>query len=162
MYVTVSVVGTISFRFDYRLNGRRETLTLGRYGPDGISLAVARARCVNARRASSEGRSPAQEKQRERRRLAEAQTFQEFSDQWAAGARMAASTRSMRMRVLSRYILPAFKSRMLTEITADVLRAPLQQGQGARSAGHRGPCPRHRQADLWVRDPAWREGGEPG
>ena len=96
MYVTVSVVGTISFRFDYRLNGRRETLTLGRYGPDGISLAVARERCVDARRAISEGRSPAQEKQREKRRLAEAQTFQEFSDQWAAGARMAASTRSMR------------------------------------------------------------------
>ncbi|NLZ41453.1 MAG: DUF4102 domain-containing protein, partial [Comamonadaceae bacterium] len=85
MYVTVSVVGTISFRFDYRLNGRRETLTLGRYGPDGISLAVARERCVDARRAISEGRSPAQEKQREKRRLAEAQTFQEFSDQWAAG-----------------------------------------------------------------------------
>ena len=80
MYVTVSVVGTISFRFDYRLNGRRETLTLGRYGPDGISLAVARERCVDARRAISEGRSPAQEKQREKRRLAEAQTFQEFSD----------------------------------------------------------------------------------
>ena len=70
MYVTVSVVGTISFRFDYRLNGRRETLTLGRYGPDGISLAVARERCVDARRAISEGRSPAQEKQREKRRLA--------------------------------------------------------------------------------------------
>ena len=123
MYVTVSVVGTISFRFDYRLNGRRETLTLGRYGPDGISLAVARERCVDARRAISEGRSPAQEKQREKRHLAEAQTFQEFSDQWAAGARMAASTHSMRMSVLSRDILPAFKNRMRTEITADDLRA---------------------------------------
>ena len=123
MYVTVSVVGTIGFRFDYRLNGRRETLTLGRYGPDGISLAVARERCMDARRAISEGRSPAQEKQREKRRLAEAQTFQEFSDRWATQARMAASTRSMRMSVLARDILPAFKNRMLTEITADDLRA---------------------------------------
>jgi integrase len=123
MYVTVSVVGTISFRFDYRLNGRRETLTLGRYGPDGISLAVARERCVDARRAISEGRSPAQEKQREKRRLAEAQTFQEFSNRWATEARMAESTRSMRMSVLSRDILPVFKNRMLTEITADDLRA---------------------------------------
>lgn len=33
MYVAVSPVGTITFRYDYRLNGRRETLTLGRYGP---------------------------------------------------------------------------------------------------------------------------------
>ncbi len=42
MYVTVSKTGTITFRCDYRLNGRRETLTLGRYGPGGISLALAR------------------------------------------------------------------------------------------------------------------------
>jgi hypothetical protein len=31
MYVTVSTAGTKSFRYDYRLNGRRETLTIGRY-----------------------------------------------------------------------------------------------------------------------------------
>ena len=30
MYVTVSPKGTITFRLDYRLNGRRETLTVGR------------------------------------------------------------------------------------------------------------------------------------
>ena len=30
MYVTVSPVGTVTFRYDYRLNGRRETLTIGR------------------------------------------------------------------------------------------------------------------------------------
>lgn len=35
MYVYVSTGGAISFRYDYRFNGRRETLTLGRYGhPD--------------------------------------------------------------------------------------------------------------------------------
>ena len=122
MYVTVSVVGTISFRFDYRLNCRRETLTLGRYGSDGISLAVASERCVDARRAISEGRSPVQQKQREKRRLAEAQTFQD-SDRWATQARMGASPRSMRMSVLARDILPACEHRMLTEITADDLRA---------------------------------------
>ena len=37
MYVTVSPTGTVTFRYDYRLNGRRETLTIGRYGPTGIS-----------------------------------------------------------------------------------------------------------------------------
>ena len=43
MYVTVSPKGTITFRLDYRLNGRRETLTVGRYGArDGISLLMAR------------------------------------------------------------------------------------------------------------------------
>ncbi|MFO1457513.1 MAG: Arm DNA-binding domain-containing protein, partial [Steroidobacteraceae bacterium] len=51
MYVTVSPRGTITFRLDYRLNGRRETLTIGRYGSkDGISLLMARERCVEARK----------------------------------------------------------------------------------------------------------------
>lgn len=43
MYVTVSPTGTVTFRYDHRLNGRRETLTIGRYdGSVGISLAFAR------------------------------------------------------------------------------------------------------------------------
>ncbi|WP_446479712.1 Arm DNA-binding domain-containing protein [Burkholderia stagnalis] len=37
IYMTVSPSGTVTFRYDYRFNGRRETLTLGRYG-----LAVSR------------------------------------------------------------------------------------------------------------------------
>lgn len=122
MYVTVSPAGTITFRYDYRLNGRRETLTIGRYGLDGLSLAKARERTVEARRAVSEGRSPSQEKQREKRRLAEAKTFGEFTVRWAAEARMADSTRSMRKSILDRDILPVFQNRLLTEITADDLR----------------------------------------
>jgi len=122
VYVTVSPVGTVTFRYDYRLNGRRETLTIGRYGPDGLSLARARERCLEARRAVVEGRSPSQEKQRQKRRLAEAKTFGEFTVRWAAEARMADSTRSMRKSILDRDILPVFQNRLLTEITADDLR----------------------------------------
>jgi hypothetical protein len=33
MYVHVTTSGSITFRYDYRLNGRRETLTIGKYGP---------------------------------------------------------------------------------------------------------------------------------
>jgi len=50
MYVTVSTTGTVTFRYDYRLNGRRETLTIGRYGPAGISLALARCARANLSR----------------------------------------------------------------------------------------------------------------
>ena len=123
MYVTVSPRGTITFRFDYRLNGRRETLSLGRYGRRGMSLALARERCLDARREVAEGRSPSQEKQREKRRVAEAKSFEEFTVCWLAQARMAESTRSMRTSILDRDILPAFKNRLLTEIGADDLRA---------------------------------------
>ena len=55
MYVVVTTNGTLSFRFDYRMHGRRETLTLGKYGPGGLSLARARELCIDARRAVSEG-----------------------------------------------------------------------------------------------------------
>lgn len=51
MYVVVQPSGAIVFRYDYRLNGRRETLTLGRYGPDGLSLARAREKLIDAKRA---------------------------------------------------------------------------------------------------------------
>lgn len=78
MYVRVMPSGAISFRLDYRLNGRRETVYLGRYGRDGISLARAREKCLDARRAIREGLSPAIEKQREKRRLKEARSFGEF------------------------------------------------------------------------------------
>jgi Arm DNA-binding domain len=55
----------VIFRFDYRLNGRRDTLIVGRYSEDGISLARGREKCIEARRAVAEGQSLAQEKQRE-------------------------------------------------------------------------------------------------
>lgn len=122
MYVTVSPAGTVTFRYDYRLNGRRETLTIGRYGPAGLTLAKARERCLEARRAVAEGLSPAQEKQRQKRRLTQSQTFGEFTTRWANEARMADSTRSMRQSILDRDILPVFRNRLLSEISADDLR----------------------------------------
>jgi hypothetical protein len=76
MYVTVSPTGTVTFRYDYRLNGRRETLTIGRYGPAGISLALwAREKLIHAKKAVAQGKSPALEKQRYKRRLTGAKTF---------------------------------------------------------------------------------------
>jgi len=122
MYVVVRPSGAIVFRYDYRLNGRRETLTLGRYGPDGLSLARAREKLIDAKRAISEGRSPAQEKQHEKRRLKEAKKFGAFGEKWFQESRMADSTRAMRRSIYERDILPTFRNRLLTQITPDDLR----------------------------------------
>ncbi len=122
MYVTVAASGAVTFRYDYRLNGRRETLTIGRYGPSGLSLARAREKCIDARRAVSEGQSPAQDKQREKRRLKEAKSFGEFGERWLKEATMADSTRAMRRAVFERDILPTFRNRLLKEIVPDDLR----------------------------------------
>ncbi|MCK1323601.1 tyrosine-type recombinase/integrase [Bradyrhizobium sp. 156] len=122
MYVVVQPSGAIVFRYDYRLNGRRETLTLGRYGPNGLSLARAREKLIDAKRAISEGRSPAQEKQHDKRRLKEAKRFGEFGEKWFQESRMAESTRAMRRSIYERDILPTFRNRLLTEIAPDDLR----------------------------------------
>ena len=42
MYVLVSPKGSVSFRLDYRLNGRRETVTFGKYGSTGLSVSIPR------------------------------------------------------------------------------------------------------------------------
>jgi integrase len=124
LYVVVTPRGTISFRMDYRLNGRRETLTIGRYGTkDGISLLMARERCMEARKAIAQGVSPAQEKQREKSRLAEAQTFGEYTKRWLGEHRMADSTKAMRKTVIDRDILPVFQNRRMAEIGPEDLRA---------------------------------------
>ena len=42
LYVAVIPSGGISFRYNYTLNGRQETVTFGCYGSGGITLAEAR------------------------------------------------------------------------------------------------------------------------
>jgi integrase len=123
MYVHVTTKGALSFRMDYRLNGRRETLYLGKYSADGLSLARAREKCIDARRAVSEGISPAIEKQRDKRRLKEAKSFGELGEKWLLAAPMADSTRAMRRSIFERELLPAWRNRLLTEISPDDLRS---------------------------------------
>lgn len=123
MYVVVNPSGAVVFRYDYRLNGRRETLTLGRYGASDLSLARAREKLIDVKRAILEGRSPAREKQREKRRIKEAKSFGEFGERWLLEAKMADSTRAMRRSIYERDILPTFRNRLLTEISPDDLRA---------------------------------------
>lgn len=123
MYVHVSTGGTISFRLDYRLNGRRETVTFGKYAPSGLSLARAREKCLDAKRQITGGLSPAIEKQREKRRIKEAKSFGEFGEKWMTAAPMADSTRAMRRGIFERELLPAWRNRLLTEITSGDLRS---------------------------------------
>ena len=123
MYVVVATSGTITFRYDYRMNERRETLTFGRYGRTGISPAKAREKCLDARRLVEAGISPAHEKQREKRRLLEAKSFGEFGERWFREAPMADSTRAMRRSIFDRDLVPAFKTRLLKEIEPGDLRA---------------------------------------
>lgn len=123
LYAYISPGGAISFRYDYRFNGRRETLTLGRYGRGGLSLAEARERLFEIKRTIASGVSPALEKQRAKRRLQEARSFEHVAQRWMDTAPMADSTRNMRRSIFNREVLPQWRNRLLSEITPDDIRA---------------------------------------
>jgi Arm DNA-binding domain len=123
MYVRVGTNGTISCRYDYRMHGRRATVTFGKYGASGLSLARAREKCIDAKRMIQEGVSPAIEKQRDKRRIREAKSFGEFGEKWLAASPMADSTRAMRRSILERELLPHWRNRPLPEITPSDLMA---------------------------------------
>ena len=69
LVVEVRPAGQKAWLYRYRLCGRQEKLSLGSY-PD-LTLAEARSRHLDARKAVLAGKSPAQAKQAERRRLSD-------------------------------------------------------------------------------------------
>jgi len=123
LYVSVSTAGTITFRYDYRINGRRETLTIGKYGADGINLAEARERLMIARKQVSEGISPATEKRAERNKIRNADHFCVFAEKYLADVQLADSTKALRVATYERDIKDTFGNRLMTEITADEIRS---------------------------------------
>ncbi len=123
LYVSVSTAGTVTFRYDYRINGRRETLTIGKYGADGINLAEARERLMIARKQVSEGISPASEKRAERNQIRNADRFCVFAEKYLADVQLAESTKALRVATYERDIKETFGNRLMTEITTDEIRS---------------------------------------
>lgn len=122
MYVAVLSSGGISFRYDYRLNGRRETLVIGQYGPGGIGLGQARERLVEAKRLVAAGVSPASEKQRAKQAIRAQKTVEQICRDWLDAAPMADSTRNMRQSAIERDIVPNLGRRLPQELTTDDVR----------------------------------------
>lgn len=123
MYVAVTPGGSVSFRYNYSINGRQETLTIGRYGPTGLSLAEARERLTEAKKLIADGKSPAREKARAKNKEQAAQTFGAWAQKWISGHEMAESTRDMRRSVYLRELEGVFGNCKLQEITDGDLRA---------------------------------------
>ncbi|MFV8904550.1 tyrosine-type recombinase/integrase [Serratia fonticola] len=123
LYVAVLTSGSVSFRYDYRLNGRRETLTIGKYGPDGISLAEARDQLNTAKKLLESGQSPAAAKRDGIRQIKGADNFADYTVEYMKHVRLADSTRRMKQAVIDRDILPTLGKKLLHEITTPMLRA---------------------------------------
>ncbi|TID20419.1 integrase [Avibacterium paragallinarum] len=122
LYVSVSVAGTITFRYDYRISGRRETLTIGKYGADGINLAEARERLMVARKQVSEGISPASQKRAERNQIRNADRFCVFAEKYLSDVKLAESTKALRIATYECDIKETFGNRLMNEITTDEIR----------------------------------------
>ena len=123
LYVAVTAAGAVSFRYNYSLNGRQETITFGRYGVGGITLAEAREQLGDAKKMVAAGKSPAKEKARDKARVKDAETFGAWAEKWLRGYQMADSTRDMRRSVYERELKPKFSNQKLVEITHEDLRA---------------------------------------
>ncbi|MDG1824691.1 MAG: integrase arm-type DNA-binding domain-containing protein [Henriciella sp.] len=123
MYLTVSKTGTKTFRYDYRINGRRETLTIGRYGKYGMTLAVAREKLAYAKNLIAEGVSPSREKKREKVRSKAEGTFGELTQQWLNESELSESTRDMRRHIVDRDLMPVLGNYTLREVTGEDVRA---------------------------------------
>ncbi|PRC93062.1 tyrosine-type recombinase/integrase [Solimicrobium silvestre] len=123
LYVAVTPAGSISFRYNYSINGRQETLTFGRYGAGGITLSEAREQLNDAKKLISTGKSPAKEKARGKARIKDLETFGAWADKWLRGYQMADSTRDMRKSIYERELKPKFANQKLAEFTHEDLRA---------------------------------------
>ncbi|EEY5920292.1 tyrosine-type recombinase/integrase [Escherichia coli] len=122
LYVAVLTSGTVSFRYDYRINGRRETLVIGQYGRDGISLAEAREELIAAKKLLKAGQSPAAAKRDGIKKIRGAETFAVHTDSYMKHVILAESTRAMKQAVIDRDILPVLGNKMMTEITTSMVR----------------------------------------
>lgn len=141
LYVAVTKAGGISFRYNYSLNGRQETVTFGQYGVGGITLAEARERLGEAKKMIAAGKSPAREKARGKNRDKDAKTFDDWAQGWLRGYEMAESTRDMRRATYDRELKQPFGNKLMSEITHDDLR-DLTDKIVARGASLKMP-PRH-------------------
>lgn len=123
LYVAVTKAGAVSFRYNYKLNGRAETVTFGQYGVSGgITLSEARERLHEAKRLIADGVSPSLQKARTKGKESGGKSFDEWAVAWLRGYQMADSTRDMRQSVYVRELKPRFGNRLLHEITHDDLR----------------------------------------
>jgi len=122
LYVAVTPARGKAFRYDYRVNGRRETLTIGRYGRYGITLAAARERLIDAKKLVDEGVSPAKEKRRAKTKAKSEGTVGELAQRWLEESEISDSTRDMRRHIVVRDLIPALGNYTLREVMGEDVR----------------------------------------
>jgi integrase len=122
LYVEVFPTGGIVWRYRYRLSGKQEKLTLGKY-PD-LTLKNARLKRDEAARLAAIGESPAKKKQADKSADAKAQTVTVFAEQFFR--EIVSKDRrdiSIPRRYFDNSINPSFGTKLVRDVTTEDARA---------------------------------------
>lgn len=141
LYAEVLSTGSVVWRFRYRLNGKQEKLTLGRY-PD-LSLKMARLRRDEAAREVALGQSPVEAKRAAKAESAAQVTVREFGERYFR--EIVAKDRkdsTLPLRYFDKSIVPALGHLQMQEVSVDDVRSVIwakkEQGFDAAAGQIRG------------------------
>lgn len=141
LYVEVFPTGGLVWRFRYRLNGKQEKLTLGKY--PALTLKNARIKRDEAAQTAAMGRSPAQQKQLAKVAAADATTVAEFGERFFREI-VAKDRKDIKLprRYFDKAIVPVIGAKPVRDVTTEDVRAIIWQkkdeGFDAAAAAIRG------------------------
>ncbi|MDY0072388.1 MAG: integrase arm-type DNA-binding domain-containing protein [Thauera sp.] len=141
LYLLIQPTGGKLWRFDYRYEGKRKTLSIGAY-PD-VSLAAARMARDQAREQIAAGLDPMTQRKQARIERAEAaaNSFELIAREWHKQKSLSwtESTRVRALAMLENDLFPWLGDRPIAEILAPELLATLRriEARGAIESAHR-------------------------
>ena len=121
LYVEVFPTGGIVWRYRYRVAGKREKLTLGKY--PALTLKNARIKRDEAAQAAAMDKSPARQKQLAKQAAADATTVADFGERFFR--EIVAKDRqdiTIPCRYFDKAIVPAIGSKLVRDVTTEDVR----------------------------------------
>lgn len=129
LFLDVTATGAATWRYRYRVNGRREKITIGSLSDIGLA-AARKQRAIIAGRAATAGNtkealSPAQERQQEKmaeRAAKQAGTIKDLGTQYLAHLRAQGKKATSVDWQINSYIIPELGATRTPELTADQIK----------------------------------------
>lgn len=122
LYVEVFPTGGIVWRYRYRLNGKLEKLTLGKY--PALTLKNARIKRDEAAQVAAMGTSPAEQKQLAKVAAADATTVAEFGERYFLEVvNKDRQDTTIPRRYFDKSIVPAIGAKPVRDVTTEDVRA---------------------------------------
>lgn len=121
LYAFVSTNGTISFRCNYRINGRQETYTFGVWKKD-LTLAEARMRLQDIKKMIASGQSPMINKKEAQEKNKQSGSVGQWVERYFESLDVAESTKKLKRYVINGHILKRWENWKLNELSFEAIR----------------------------------------